>query len=84
MATINLLVVVGLVGVQGSQLPGGYSSKLCYSISNICSLNIIIIIGVKHTGSDTMQQILGVGIKASESKFFANKVFYKATERLRF
>ena len=44
----------------------GCSSELRYSISNICSLNIIIIIGVKHTGSDTMQQILGVGIKASE------------------
>ena len=43
----------------------GCSSELCYSISNICSLNIIII-GVKHTGSDTMQQILGVGIKTSE------------------
>ena len=38
-ATINLLIVVGLVGVQGSRLPG--KSKLQISTSIIFSLNII-------------------------------------------
>ena len=66
MATINLLVVVGLLGVQRSQLPGDAPPNFVTQyLIIICSLNIIII-GVKHTGSDTMQQILDVGIKGSE------------------
>ena len=52
-ATIILLVVVGLVGVQGSQLlrdaaPSNFDTQ--------CLINlIIIIIGVKHTESSSMR-----------------------------
>ena len=63
MATINLLVVVGLVGVQGSQLPGetppNFITQYLMNILHLCTINT----DAKHTGLNTKQQILGVGIK---------------------